>query len=80
MRALAEKQETQQFPSFSSLIYVMAWWMEWSTLLNCDRPGWGTMSLGVVCAPPVIWGKSWRDAIIDKDAHLLLVLVPGRLS
>lgn len=35
----------------------MALWMGWSVLFNLDRSRWGTMSLGMVYTPSVIWGK-----------------------
>lgn len=58
----------------------MVVWAEWFVLLNLDRPGCGTVSLGMMCTPPVIWGESQRTAIIGEDDHLALTLAPGRLS
>lgn len=68
------RSRKSKFLSLSSLTYVMALWMQWSAVLNLDRSGWGTMSLGMGCVPLVIW-----DATIDKDAHLFTTLAPGRL-
>lgn len=53
--SLDEKQEDSDL-HFRTCGMVV--WAEWFVLLNLYRPGCGTVSLGMMCTPPVIWWQS----------------------